>query len=234
LTLVTYTLVEEFPTMELKEKHVLIVTAVEAEREAVLRGLDGAEGFDVIAGGVGPAAAAASTARTLARAHHSYGLVVSMGIGGGFAGQADVCTLAVASVLVAADLGAETPEGFSSVDELGFGSSRVLACGSSAARVLAALQAAGLQARLGPIVTVTTVTGTAARAAVLAARVPGALAEAMEGYGVAIAAEQEALPVLEIRAISNAVGPRDRAAWRIREALDLLAAASSTLREVLR
>jgi futalosine hydrolase len=216
-----------------QEKRVLIMTAVEAERDAVLRGLDGATKFAVVAGGVGAAAAAASTAKALADAHHHpYDAVVSMGIGGGFAGQAEVGSLAVASEIVAADLGAETPEGFCSVDELGFGSSRVQACGSLAAQVLAALQAAGLPARLGPIVTVTTVTGTAATAARLAARVPGALAEAMEGYGVAIAAELHGLPVLEIRGISNAVGPRDRSAWRIKDALDALAAASSSIKEV--
>ncbi len=216
-----------------QEKRVLIMTAVEAERDAVLRGLDGAPKFAVVAGGVGAAAAAASTAKALADAHHHpYDVVVSMGIGGGFAGQAEVGSLAVASEIVAADLGAETPEGFCSVDELGFGSSRVQACGSLAAQVLAALQAAGLPARLGPIVTVTTVTGTAATAARLAARVPGALAEAMEGYGMAIAAELHGLPVLEIRGISNAVGPRDRSAWRIKDALDVLAAASSSIKEV--
>jgi futalosine hydrolase len=54
----------------------------------------------------------------------------------------------------------------------------------------------------------------------------------MEGYGVAIAAELHGLPVLEIRGISNAVGPRDRSAWRIKDALDALAAASSSIKEV--
>ncbi|HBU80771.1 MAG TPA: futalosine hydrolase, partial [Paenibacillus sp.] len=48
-------------------KRVLIVTAVDAEKEAVLRGLgDQAAHFDVIAAGVGPASAAAGTAAALA------------------------------------------------------------------------------------------------------------------------------------------------------------------------
>ncbi|MFC4812241.1 hypothetical protein ACFPB1_23485, partial [Paenibacillus sp. GCM10023250] len=45
---------------------VLIVTAVDAEREAVLRGLGSDRRFDVVAAGVGPAAAAAGTAFALA------------------------------------------------------------------------------------------------------------------------------------------------------------------------
>ncbi|MEC0173150.1 futalosine hydrolase, partial [Paenibacillus graminis] len=38
---------------------------------------------------------------------------------------------------------------------------------------------------------------------------------------------------LELRAISNPVGPRDRAAWKINEALDALTAAAAILLEVL-
>ncbi|MEC0208927.1 futalosine hydrolase, partial [Paenibacillus ehimensis] len=48
------------------------------------------------------------------------------------------------------------------------------------------------------------------------------------------AARDRGLPVLELRAISNAVGPRDREAWRIKEALDALEAAGAILLEVLR
>ncbi|PUA38113.1 futalosine hydrolase [Paenibacillus elgii] len=211
---------------------VLVITAVPAERDAVLRGLRGDERFDVVAGGVGPAAAAASAAKALAAAE--YGLVVSAGIGGGFPGRAEIGSLVVADAIVAADLGAETPEGFRSVDELGFGSSRIAVDASLAARLTEALQRAGLPAHMGPVLTVSTVTGTAATASELAARVPGAAAEAMEGFGVAVAARDRGLPALELRAISNAVGPRDREAWRIKEALDALEAAGAILLEVLR
>ena len=65
-----------------------------------------------------------------------------------------------------------------------------------------------------------TVTGTAAGATLLAARHPDAVAEGMEGFGVACAAGDR--PYGEIRAISNVVGPRDRAAWRIAPALAAL------------
>ncbi|CAO0837173.1 Futalosine hydrolase OS=Streptomyces microflavus OX=1919 GN=mqnB PE=3 SV=1 [Streptomyces microflavus] len=81
--------------------------------------------FDVLAGGAGPAAAAAAAAFALASATGSapgpYGLVVSAGIGGGFAPAAPLGSLVVASDIVAADLGAETPDGFLPVTALGFG-----------------------------------------------------------------------------------------------------------------
>ncbi len=51
----------------------------------------------------------------------------------------------------------------------------------------------------------------------------------MEGFGVAEAAAAHGVPVLEFRTISNAVGPRDRAAWRIGPALNALTGAFRTL-----
>jgi len=215
-----------------REKCILVMTSVTAEKDAVLRGLRDDSRFDVRVGGVGPVTMAASTATVLATA--SYDLVVNAGIAGGFVGKADIGTLAVASDIIAADLGAQSPEGFLSLDELGFGSARVAIDKNLATQVTEALRAAGLIVNMGPILTLSTVTGTAATAEELTKRVPGATAEAMEGFGVATAARQHGIPVLEIRAISNAVGPRDRAAWRIPDALKALEAASTVLAEVLR
>ncbi|MFF8959458.1 futalosine hydrolase [Streptomyces sp. NPDC014894] len=203
---------------------VLVVTAVTAEAESAAAGLAAGQrartGPTVLAGGVGPAAAAASTATALARAAASnapYGLVVSAGIGGGFRPHAPVGSLVVADAIVAADLGADTPDGFLTVEELGFGRTAHLPPAALAARV-----ADATGALVAPVLTVSTVTGTAARAAELSARHPRAAAEAMEGFGVAEAAAAHGVPVLEIRAISNAVGPRDRAAWRVGDALAAL------------
>ncbi|MGH8879412.1 MAG: futalosine hydrolase, partial [Stackebrandtia sp.] len=47
----------------------------------------------------------------------------------------------------------------------------------------------------------------------LAAAYPNALAEAMEGFGVATAAAEARLPFVELRTISNEVGDRDVAGW---------------------
>ncbi|MFD3558782.1 futalosine hydrolase [Streptomyces sp. NPDC058686] len=203
---------------------VLIATAVPAERDAVARGLSEAGAahvaVDVVAVGVGPAAAAAGTATALTTAALSgrpYGLVVSAGIGGGFQPDAPIGSVVVADALTAADLGAETPDGFLPVTELGFGTVTHHPPPSLVRDV-----ATATGALTGAVLTVSTVTGTAARAAELQRRHPGAAAEAMEGFGVAEAAAAHGVPVLEIRAVSNAVGPRDRAAWRIGDALAAL------------
>ncbi|WP_432776177.1 futalosine hydrolase [Brevibacillus gelatini] len=213
------------------KQRILVVTSVAAERDAVLQGLGADERFTVIVGGVGPASAAASTARALAESR--YDLVICAGICGGFVGRAEVGSIAVASEIVCADLGAETPDGFCSVDELGFGSARVPVPGELAKQVERAMQSAGLPVGRGPILTLSTVTGTAETAQALADRMPEALAEAMEGYGVAVAAQAAGVPVLEIRTVSNAIGPRNKAAWRIKDALESLQKASTVLREVL-
>lgn len=214
-----------------KGPKVLVITAVSVERDAVLRGLKNHPRFNVLMAGVGPAAAAAVTAKELASA--KYDMVVTMGIAGGFPGKAEVGSIVVADEIVAADLGVETQEGFQSLDELGFGSTRFRLDANMVNRIKDAICSAGLSVSTGSIITVSTVTGTASSATEMVARVPAAVAEAMEGYGAAIAAYDSGVPVLEIRAVSNMVGPRDRTAWRIKEALDVLEAASIVLSEVL-
>jgi futalosine hydrolase len=208
----------------------LVATAVAAERDAVLAGLPpGKAEVTVAAVGVGPAAAAAGTARLLALAEavgRPYRWVVSAGIGGGFPARAKVGMVVLATRSIAADLGAATADGFLPLDELGFGST-VMAPDPV---LLTALRAALPAAVTGAVLTVSTVTGTAPTAAALAARYPDAVAEGMEGYGVACAAALSGAGFAELRTVSNPVGPRDRAAWRIREALDALTAASAALR----
>ena len=181
----------------------------------------------VLAGGVGPACAAASTARLLALGPHEpsggYGLVLAAGIGGGF-GSIAAGGIAVASSIVFADLGVETGDGFASASALGFGQDRYDVDPALARRL-----AGRTGGRLGTVLTVATVTGTAQRAARLRAAHPDATAEAMEGAGVAAAASQAGVPFGEIRAVSNAVGPRDRSSWRIPDALAALARAFAAI-----
>lgn len=225
---------KENHTSEIKHrdhKQVLIVTAVEKEREAVMRGINGNSSFDCIAGGVGQVAAAISTINALSK--KNYDLVISAGIGGGFSNQAEVGSVVVASEIIAADLGAESIDSFSSVDELGFGSSRIAVDTSLVDRLTEAINAHNLSATKGPILTLSTVTGTKETALKLASRIPGAAVEAMEGFGVASAAQNKGIPALEIRTISNPVGPRDRSAWKIKEALEALQQVSKVLLEVL-
>jgi futalosine hydrolase len=167
---------------------------------------------DLLIGGVGPASAAAATSAAL----DGIELVLSAGIGGGF-GPLVAGEVAVACAIVFADLGAETAEGFVPVSTLGFGGERY-----DVAPKLSVELADRTGGHLGTVLTVATVTGTAETAAALSGRFPDAVAEGMEGAGVAAAATVHGVPFAEIRAISNLVGPRDRDAWQIPLALESL------------
>lgn len=218
----------------------LVITAVAAERDAVVRSLDtepeGCGPYDglyasssqgeltVIAGGVGMAAAAAATATALADG--SFDVVFCMGIGGGFDGMAKAGELVMASAVIAPGLGADSPDGFLTIDELGFGTNQL-----SPGRPWQTI-AAAVGARTGPILSVNTVTGTDERALELA-RVWQPAAEGMEGWGVFSAAKAHGVTAYEIRAISNRVGRRDRSSWDIAGALDALGRAGDILFEEL-
>jgi futalosine hydrolase len=215
---------------------ILVVTAVEAERAAVLAGRQPALGavyglqvhraltaaglLDVVCGGVGPVAAAVSTGCLL---QQPYDLAVSAGIGGGFPAAA-VGAVVVADAVVHADLGAETAEGFVSMAELGWGAVRYPVKAGLAAELSRRTGAIA-----GAVLSVSTVTGSRQRADQLLARHPDAVAEAMEGVGVCLAADRAGVPFAELRAISNPVGPRQRESWRVADALAALSAAFDRL-----
>lgn len=206
----------------------LIVTAVAAEAEAIRKGLGPNSPLTVAPVGVGMAAAAAGTAKLLTLAHGRYRGVISAGIAGGIGVEPGAIVLAAHSI--AADLGADSEAGFISLDELGFGATVSKVDG----RLLTSLREALPDAAVGDVLTVNTVTGTASRLNELKARYPRAIAETMEGFGVACAAQLSDVPFAELRAISNAVGPRDRDSWRIADALDALTKSAIALAAVTR
>ena len=208
--------------------HLLIVTAVAAEADAVLAGLNGGP-VTVEPVGVGTAAAAAGTARLLTLAEAAgtpYRAVISAGVAGGFPGHAEMGATVIGARSIAADLGAETPDGFVGIEELGIGTGTL----DADAGLLRTLASALPGSVLADILTVATVTGTAATAARLMARYPAAAAEGMEGYGVAIAAAAAGVPFAELRTISNPIGPRDRGSWRVAAALAALTNAAALIR----
>ncbi len=76
----------------------------------------------------------------------------------------------------------------------------------------------GLDIPQGPFITLSAITGTAERARELETLFPGALCENMEGAAVAHVVTHYGVPLVEIRAMSNMAGPRQRHLWKIQEA----------------
>ncbi|MBU9720087.1 MULTISPECIES: futalosine hydrolase [Bacillaceae] len=214
-----------------RNKKILIMTAVSAEQNAVMKGLQDDSRFESALAGVGPVEAAINTTKALMQT--SYDLVICAGIAGGFEGKAPLESIVIADKIIAADLGAETSEKFLSIEELGFGFSQIEPATEYIPNIVQALESKEVHTTSGAILTLSTVTGTEQTATDLLSRIPTACAEAMEGFGVASAAKNFGIPCLEIRAISNAVGPRDRESWRIKEAFATLEKTFSALKEVL-
>lgn len=202
---------------------ILIVTAVEKEKNAVEKSLKEDSRFVTALCGFGPVEAGVRV--TLEIMKHQPDLVINAGVAGGFPGRAAIGDVIIGTESILADLGAESARGFIGVEELGFGRSRWYNDSAEKAKLH--------HAKYGQILTLSTVTGTEKRTAELAEKFPLALAEAMEGAGAASAAAAASVAFLEIRTISNMIGPRDKGAWEIETALHSLTLAMQELKEVL-
>ncbi|MGQ0612840.1 MAG: futalosine hydrolase [Planctomycetaceae bacterium] len=163
--------------------------------------------------GVGPVNAAHAV--TLFLAGERAGAVVVCGVGGAYPGSGlAVGEVACAESEIYGDLGAESPTGFLDMEALGF----PLVDGPEPLYNRLPMQLFPA-ARCVPFVTVSTCSGTDERARALQARTGGGV-ESMEGAAVAHIARMHGLPVGELRGISNLVGTRDRAGWKLREAAE--------------
>lgn len=220
---------------------ILVVTAVEAERDAVVRDLGPsravrqgvyvgveAHGVHAFHVGVGPTAAAVGAAALLTLGP-AYELVVSAGVAGGFRDRAAVGDLVLATEVIAADQGALTDDGFLTLKDMGMPGNGGYAVDTNPIRPR--LHGGGYRLLEGAVLTMSCMTGTESRATELAGRYPRAVAEAMEGYGVLEATNRTVGDVqfAEIRAISNLIGRRDRSTWDLPTAFDVLASAFATL-----
>lgn len=178
---------------------ILIVCALRAE----LRGWQPRPGTELLESGVGPVEAAASTALALGRA--TYSAVVNAGLAGAFSGRAQIGEAVLVAEEYLADIGLEDgsrltlPDGASLIDRA-FSSDELLA------------RVERLPYRVASGLTVHRVTGTDATRDRLEQRY-AADVESMEGFAVLRASQRAGVPALEIRGISNYVGPRQSSRW---------------------
>lgn len=157
--------------------------------------------------------------------------VIGFGIAGAYPGSGlSVGSVALATAAVYGDEGVAAPGGWIDTQGIGIplwtaGETRIFnefaLDAPLVVRARAALADAGFDVRAGPFVTVSACSGTAALGEAMAARVPGALCEGMEGAALAHVAAIYQVPLLELRAVSNLVEDRDLSRWRIREAAEM-------------
>jgi futalosine hydrolase len=174
----------------------------------------GGSSIGLIQTGVGPVNAAYSLTRFLAA--NDVGLVVVCGVGGAYPGSSlETGAVVCAESETYGDLGADSPDGFLDMRSLGFPVIEGVD-GSEPLYNRLPLDVFPVERR-APFVTCATCTGTDAIARTLAFRTGGAV-ESMEGAAIVHVARLMNVNVGEVRGISNAVGNRDRAQWRLREA----------------
>lgn len=175
---------------------------------------------DVLATGVGMTATAAWCARALSR--QSYDLAVNLGVCGSFnRGYPPGAVVNVTTDCIP-ELGAEDGDEFLTIQELGllrpddppFKGGRLVNPHPSANDVIASLPAVSG-------ITVNTVHGNVESIARVVARVKSDV-ETMEGAAFMYACLVSGVRFAQVRAVSNLVEKRNRAAWKLTEAVSAL------------
>ena len=192
----------------------LIVAATELELKPSIEWLSKSRANYLVTG-VGMVATATALARTLSE--NEYQLILNVGIAGCLNQDVPLASLAHIVQDEVYHFGAETPGGFISVDELGFGTS-IFQGNSQGVSYKAVSQ---LEEFKG--ITVNKVHGTAISVANLKEQFAGEqIVESMEGAAVFYAAREFKVPALQVRSISNYIEVRNKENWKIPEAIESL------------
>jgi futalosine hydrolase len=172
--------------------------------------------YEVVVSGIGAMASAAATSTAFAL-RGPYDLVISAGIGGGFRTHGvELDELMVADEIVNVDY-VHPPD----VEVLGVDPAAWTPIVFPAAESFVSAARDAAHARHGAILTVTAMTDSHERESSLAKQYPSALAEAMEGAGVAVAAWRWNVPCGEVRTVSNFLG-QIFGEWEMERALERL------------
>lgn len=219
----------------------LIVVAAPAEARAILAGFGSdapvpdawasialVGGFDLLLSGVGKANAAGATAHAIART--APGRVLNLGVCGALphAEPLKIGEAVLATRCLLADEGIESPSGWIPLAKAGFSAAidaDSISPDTSFNRVLRPFAD-----RIGMIATVSSCSGTDARAEEISRRCsPEGLAEAMEGAAVGLASTRQGTPFAELRVVSNRTGNREAQGWDLAGALARLQSIAAQL-----
>ncbi|RYE52922.1 MAG: futalosine hydrolase [Sphingobacteriales bacterium] len=164
----------------------------------------GNEHFDVLITGVGITATAYALGKHLSK---NYNLVLNLGIAGSFDRELDLGTVLNVTEDTFSELGAEDNEDFLRIDDLNLGKSTYYAYNNL-------LSDSIIKLKKVKGITVSCIHGSEKSIAAITARL-SPTTESMEGASVLFCCEQEDIPCLQIRTISNFVEPRNRESWKI-------------------
>jgi len=218
---------------------IMVTRSTKLGSKLLLEGTLGDQRILLCVGGIGKVNAA--HAATLMFTRFNPEALVAFGIGGAYPSSgARVGDIAIAKEEIAGDEGVLTQEGFRDTEYIGIPlvttATQVMYTTFPASEPLLHRSLQSLEAHrasdqctlhIGSFVTLSTCTGTLARARELEERYQG-LCENMEGAAVAQVAKLHAVPWIEVRGISNIVEARDLKKW------DIPRAANAVQQAVLR
>ena len=172
--------------------------------------------------GFGPIASAIRTIQLITR--YSPKQVLLFGVAGTLNASCEVGTAVEFDETICFGIGAGSGENFLSASEMGW--KHWLRDPEITDSIL--LRDDGLTAEV-PLLTCCSASGNEREVQWRLKKYPNAVAEDMEGFSVAAACRFAGTPLRIIRGISNKAGDRDKANWRVREAM---AAVEQSIREV--
>lgn len=181
----------------------LIVAATEGEIAPSLDLLNKLQ-IPYLITGVGMTATAYHLGKKIAQYRPDY--ILNVGIAGSLSKHMPLGTVVHISKDHFSELGAEDDERFITLEELGFGRSTFQATIPTEFSISLAQEEG---------VTVNMVHGNESSIATLRERFPDATMESMEGAAVFFVGQEENIPCIQVRAISNYVEKRNRATWNI-------------------
>lgn len=192
--------------------------------------------------GFGPISAAARTSQLLAERKPAR--VVLLGIAGGIGSATEIGSGISFRNVACAGIGVGHGDQHQSASELGwqhwagFSQSKGADGNSSVGDIISIGWPENtnndLHPASGTLITVTSASRSAADVELWTNRYPDAIAEDMEGYGVALACHLNETPLEIVRGISNPAGNRDKNCWNIRGALEAAANRLAVLVETLK
>lgn len=177
--------------------------------------------FDFLAVGAGILSSGARLSQALAL--QNYDFVIHIGICGTLDRNLELGQVVHVTRDELADFGAEDHDRFISAHELGLVSDQEnILYGSPWPQDLGYFKSEVEKLARVAGITVNTVNGNASHIDTLRLRLPHAQIESMEGAAVFYVCQLYQTPCVQFRAISNAVEPRNRATWKIKEAISAL------------
>jgi futalosine hydrolase len=211
--------------------HALILVPTDLERRLLAPRLaaDGGGYGRIELCGFGPVAAAARTAGLIAERRPDRVLLV--GIAGSIGDSLRIGEARRSSEVACYGVGAGTGDGFETAGALGWPQwSGDLDDDNGIGDVITLVPTIGLaDPPAGLLLTVCAASATADDVALRRAAFPAAVAEDMEGYGVAFACRLAGVPLEIVRGISNTAGDRDKSRWQIEPALAAAADLAATI-----